>query len=251
MTQHEIIKKNEKYIKKIVYEYYNKYSYFGIEYDDLYQTAMLEVLKKIDKYDSKRGAFTTYITFVVKSALTIYIDSNIAINHIPYELIENSKRLFLKQEEFYLKTGKKMTYEEMIECMEEYNRNSTTTSYIDRLLYINNCCFVDKVKNIDEEIDIDEEDIITLKDIISSGEDIEDEIVSKILVETLLEYIKKIEPINYELFIEKYGIYDGKEKNFREMGEERNVSFQCIEQKIKKMKELFEARKGTIKKLIK
>ena len=254
MTRSDFFENNENYIKKLVLDYYIRYHYFGIEYNDLYQTAVLEVLSRFDDYDSSRGAVTTFITFVVRSALIKYVNENLAITHIPYELIENSKKLFMKQEQFFLENGREMTYEEMIKFIDDYTKNSANTKYVNKLLNINEYYLRGKVLDIDEELCTEDEiveDIIALRDTIPSGENIEEEVVSKLIAIGVLRYLYKIEPINYDLFIENIGIIDGNEKKIRDIAEERNTSFQNIQQKLKRFYELIEARKGTIKKLIK
>ena len=72
-----IFKKYEPIIKKITYAFFCKMKKFGIEFEDIYQEALIGLNYAIDHFDFNRDdKFYTYVIICVKSKLNSYYVKN-------------------------------------------------------------------------------------------------------------------------------------------------------------------------------
>lgn len=68
-----IFKKYAPILKRMTYSYFSKMKHFGVEYDDVYQEALIGLNYAIDNFDfNKNIKFYTYVVLCVKSKLSSY-----------------------------------------------------------------------------------------------------------------------------------------------------------------------------------
>lgn len=72
-----VFKKYEPILKKISYDFFCKMKNFGVEYDDVYQEALIGLNYAIDHFDfTKEDKFYTYAILCIKSKLKTYYAKN-------------------------------------------------------------------------------------------------------------------------------------------------------------------------------
>ncbi|MCG3844323.1 sigma-70 family RNA polymerase sigma factor [Photobacterium damselae subsp. damselae] len=84
---------------KLVISIAKKYSYLGVDFDDLIQEGNLGLMKAIEKYDYRKGfKFSTYATWWIRQTITRYVADSSNTVRLPVHLNEsiNKYRSYIK-----------------------------------------------------------------------------------------------------------------------------------------------------------
>ncbi len=102
----------------------------GVEYDDLYQVAVLALMKGIDRFDERKGVkFSTFITPTITGEIKNYFRDRSRLVHLPRKVAELRGRVKRESDRIAAETGKAptprelsallgVTEEEIVRCME-------------------------------------------------------------------------------------------------------------------------------------
>ncbi len=102
----------------------------GVEYDDLYQVAVLALMKGIDRFDERKGVrFSTFITPTITGEIKNYFRDRSRLVHLPRKVAELRGRVKRESDRIVAETGKApaprelaalfgVTEEEIVHCME-------------------------------------------------------------------------------------------------------------------------------------
>lgn len=248
MDRNSFVLENIGLIKKIVNRYYK--IFFKNEYEELLQVAYLQILENADKYDPKKGAVGTFLEYQIKCAILDYINENSSLLYIPSNLMNIAITLNNEQTKRSLENKEPMTEEEMFKVFGDGNGYKKTLTNLKHILMIANNYLNEHTHNYDEFLYLDDGDKVLLKDIISSQENIENDVINKVICENVTNYLKRISNLDAKVFIESYGLEDGICKKEKELAEELNVSRPRINERKRNMKKTLKLREDTMKRMI-
>lgn len=242
MDKEKIILDNTGLIKDVVNRYYKKVAFLGLEFDDLYQEASINVYNYLDEYDVQKSSISSFITNYAAYGVLNYITANSSYLHIPEDLKRNSRRLVKENVNFYNKNGRNMTIEEMVDyAKNNFRKNSSIYDerYVQNLLYVYFCCLNDKFLKYDE-----------LTEVPSSFE-FEDKVLGNIVVENALDYLNSFSTKSCDTFVKYHGIIDGDNYAPTELAKEFDISKQAVFARINNIQKKIKENEDSIKRLIK
>lgn len=242
MEKEKIMLDNRGLIIRVANQYYKKVAFLGLDFDDLYQEAWINVYNNLDEYDGEKSSISSFITNYATYGILNYITANSSYLHVPEDLKRNSRRLVKENIAFYNKNGRNMTGAEMVDYAKNNFRNNSSVydeKYVQNLLYVYFCCLNDKFLRYDELTEI------------PSSFNFEDKVLSNVAVENTLEYLKSFSVKSCDAFIKYYGIIDGDNYKSTELAKEYDISKQAVFARINYIQNKILENEDSIKRLIK
>ena len=191
MTLEEFVLSNDGLVKKIAGHYYGICSDYGIEFEDLYQVGCLALIEKYKNYNSTKGNVSTYATYVIKSAILNYINSNNSITYIPKNMMAFSLYVQNKNLEFYQNNGRYMTDEEILSFIKnsDYVAYKKNIELVETLQELINYHLKTESVSLNTLVNIDGEQKELVNCIIANY-NLEESIISKMNCDEILDIIR-------------------------------------------------------------
>ncbi len=108
-SRRKMIEGNLRLVINIAKRYRNQ----GLSFLDLIEEGNLGLIKAVEKYDYKKGRFSTYATYWIQQAIKRALLNQTRTIHIPIHKIEEINRWLNVSKEFSRKMGRKPTYGEL------------------------------------------------------------------------------------------------------------------------------------------
>lgn len=237
ITVEEYLKINHELLCKLAYSY-TKYNYiYNIEFNDLYQVGCLALIENYPKYDSTKGAISTFSYFIIKCAMLSYIYSNFILTHVPEDLIIQSKRYAKENEKFYLTNGRYMTLEEQEQLLDRLGtKKYKKINLAQELNKINLYNYRDKIYSIEDNVSnydssgtfFDSIKSVTIGDFLQADIDVEKEVITNIDIKRFLDSLTYLKPREKDAFMEVLGLYDNIPKTYKFLADRHHVSYQQV-----------------------
>ncbi len=203
------------------------YSCYGLDFLDLIEEGNLGLIKAIEKYEPKLGYnFSTYAFWWIRQYIQRSILNQTKTIHIPLYAYETIKKLLKMSEELERKLERQPTTQELAQKLH---------------------MSVDKTKKIMQDIQsfrkvgsldvpIDEEMDIFLKDLIRDEEKNSPDYIAEVIRshEEFHELLEKLSRKELKVIKLRFGLFDGKRYNLREIGEKMGVTRERVRQIEKK-----------------
>ncbi len=203
------------------------YSCYGLDFLDLIEEGNLGLIKAIEKYEPKMGYnFSTYAFWWIRQYIQRSILNQTKTIHIPLYAYETIKKLLKMSEELERKLERQPTTQELAQKLH---------------------MSVDKTKKIMQDIQsfrkvgsldvpIDGEMDIFLKDLIRDEEKNSPDYIAEVIRshEEFHELLKKLSRKELKVIKLRFGLFDGKRYNLREIGEKMGITRERVRQIEKK-----------------
>lgn len=245
LSLEELYQKNQGFLYRLAKYYEDCCNELGIELEDLYQVGCLALCNNYHKYDSSKGALSTFTHGVIRYAMLNYIKDNSTVTHIPTDLYTISRRYANQNISFYKIQGRKMTEQEQLEWISKlklkkyYSDNNNAVKMLNTInkFHYKNCVdsLEEEFKNYDNNDESEEIlDTSLIKDLIIDECSMEDEIISKVDLVNFLNSLSYLKRKELNTFLERLGLVDGEPKTLEMLAEKENISFQAISKRYKK-----------------
>lgn len=216
----ELIKKNFGLVAKFVYKYKQRATP-GFDQDDMAQLGVLGLIKSFNKFDASKGfQFSTYAYYWVHQSISrgmLENSSTIKIAIKVHGQINQMRTLYAK----YITDNEELDVDRICK---ELKIDKEEYDYLDNLN--KNYCHMASL-----EIPINESGNM-LKELISEEHDESPErkLLDKEHDEQVEELLKHCKERERKFISQYYGLKNKTPKNFREIGEENNISRQAVQQ---------------------
>ena len=196
------------------------YSGFGIPILDLIQEGNFGLFKAIEGFDYTKGfKLSTYATWWIKQAILRSLESKEKNIRIP--ALSNNLLLKIRKEEekFYKSHGTKPTNNDIASALNVSEQDVEEAKKLDF-----------HYKSLNETIN--EENDFELGDTIESSEVLENEVIDNSLSDEFKKFFKEAELTEDQIFVisHRFGLVDGKEYKFEEIGKMLNKTRERIRQ---------------------
>ena len=205
---------------RLVLSVARNYHYDNADRMEIIQEGNYGLLEAIEKFNPDLGyRFSTYAVPWIKQAINYYMPTNMGMIRIPHNRYEEIKSINKKITQLQLEKGSNVTQKEIKEMFEndiryDLYQKATMASTIERL-----------------ETPVGEEKEEELGNFIADEKQmpIEDQIILKDLSIRVHELLELLNDSERDVILKRYGFYGGEYK-LEEIGEQRGVSRQRIEQ---------------------
>ncbi len=232
----EALKKLVKHNLRFVVSIAKKYKNFGVPFLDLINEGNLGLIKAAKKFDPDKDIkFISYASWWVKQSIIKFLTEQSTPIKIPIKAKNRNRKI----DEIISKFKKQLNQNpDKEEIMEESGLSEKELKNAE----LANLSF----SSLDQFIDDDKD--ATLLDLISSDDlSVEDKQIQESLIEEINRYLSTLPEREQDIIKLRYGLYDGKPRTLREIGEKYNISKERVRQLensiMNKLRKKFKAQK--------
>ena len=208
---------------RLCYHVSKRYKNQGVDFMDLYSSAVNGLIRAIDKYDYTQSMFSTYAVYWCKTEIERAIRENKSIITLPYQV--NNLRYKVKQfQDKYLQEHNEMPN------LETISKELDIT--MERLVQILRA--TDVIASLDAPIGSDNEGVLTDL-IVDDNIDIDDALERKELSNILREGLETLTEEERTIIILRFGFEDGTQWSLQAIGDYLGLSKQRVNQKEEKI----------------
>ncbi|WP_025270071.1 sigma-70 family RNA polymerase sigma factor [Hippea sp. KM1] len=215
----EALKKLVKHNLRFVVSVAKRYKNLGIPLLDLINEGNLGLIKAAKKFDPDRNTkFISYAAWWIKQSIMKYITEQSTPIRIPLKAKSRISKIDSIKEDYKQKFDEEPLDDELSEISElsekEIKNAEMARFYFDSL---------DDYVNDDK--DIVKGDLISLEE-----QSVEEEHIQKSLIEEVNKFLSELPQREQDIIKLRYGLYDGKPRTLREIGEKYGISKERVRQ---------------------
>ncbi len=215
----EALKKLVKHNLRFVVSIAKKYRNFGVPFLDLINEGNLGLIKAAKKFDPDKDIkFISYASWWVKQSIIKFLTEQSTPIKIPIKAKSRNRKI----EEIINRFKKQLNQDpDKEEIMEEsgLSEKELKNAELAKLSF----------NSLDQFIDDDKD--ATLLDLLSSDESsLEERQIQESLIEDVNKYLSTLPEREQDIIKLRYGLYDGKPRTLREIGEKYNISKERVRQ---------------------
>ena len=179
---------------------------------DLIQEGVIGLMSAVDKFDSKRGKFSTFAIVCIENAIINALQNNDKLISIAVNKIEKFFKYKKVKRELEQELKKELTVKEIAEEMGISMKEVSKIAKIAEIYQMKIASLDEVIPVVDEyqnSFDEDEED--SLGDIIPDKRDFTQEIIEKDLLEKIFKVLFHLERVSFrnkEIFLKHFGLID-------------------------------------------
>ncbi len=215
----EALKKLVKHNLRFVVSVAKKYRNLGIPLMDLINEGNLGLIKAAKKFDPDRDVkFISYAAWWIKQSIMKYITEQSAPIKIPLKAKNRLQKLDSLRDEYKKTYNEEPSEEELMDIADLSERELKNTE-LTRFRF----------ESLDDYVGDDKD--IALSDLISLEEEsVEDRHIKKSLIEEVNRCLEELPEREKDIIKLRYGLYDGKPRTLREIGEKYGISKERVRQ---------------------
>ncbi len=215
----EALKKLVKHNLRFVVSVAKKYRNLGIPLMDLINEGNLGLIKAAKKFDPDRDVkFISYAAWWIKQSIMKYITEQSAPIKIPLKAKNRLQKLDSLRDE-YKKTYNEEPSEEKLMDIADLSERELKNTELTRFRF----------ESLDDYVGDDKD--IALSDLISLEEEsVEDRHIKESLIEEVNRCLEELPERERDIIMLRYGLYDGKPRTLREIGEKYGISKERVRQ---------------------
>ena len=216
-AKQELINSNLRLVVSVAKRYASK----GMGFEDLLQEGNLGLIKAVDKFDVEKGfKFSTYATWWIRQAMTRAIADQSRTIRIPVHANEAINSIKRFQNKYSFENGVEPTDEEIsealgytVEKIREYKKAAQD------------------VISLETPVGVAEDQDSTLMEFIADEENIEENVVQKIIFERVHKIVEaRLTEREAKVIMYRFGLIDGRVWTLEEVGEVFDVTRERIRQ---------------------
>ena len=215
----EALKKLTKHNLKFVVSIAKKYRNFGVPFLDLINEGNLGLMKAAKKFDpDKNIKFISYASWWIKQSIIKFLTEQSTPVKIPIKAKNRNRKIDSIKNRYKEEFNQ---YPEKREIMKEsgLSEKELRNAEFTKLTF----------DSLDQFINDDKD--ATLMDLISENEEsLEDQHIQQSLIEAVNSYLSSLPERDQDIIKLRYGLYDGKPRTLREIGEKYNISKERVRQ---------------------
>ncbi len=215
----DALKKLVKHNLRFVVSIAKKYRYFGVPFLDLINEGNLGLMKAAKKFDPDKDIkFISYASWWVKQSIIKFLSEQSTPIKIPIKVKRRNRKIDKLKGDFKKKLDYDPNEEEVME-MSGLSEKELKNAELAKLSF----------DSLDDFIGDDKD--ATLLDLISDkGYSLEDKQIEESLIENVNSYLSSLPERDRDIIRLRYGLYDGKPRTLREIGEKYNISKERVRQ---------------------
>jgi len=215
----EALKKLVKHNLRFVVSVAKKYRNLGIPLMDLINEGNLGLIKAAKKFDPDRDVkFISYAAWWIKQSIMKYITEQSAPIKIPLKAKNRLQKLESLRDE-YKKTFNEEPSEEKLMDIADLSERELKNTELTRFRF----------ESLDDYVGDDKD--IALSDLISLDEEsVEDRHIKESLIDEVNRCLEELPEREKDIIMLRYGLYDGKPRTLREIGEKYGISKERVRQ---------------------
>lgn len=205
---------------RLVVWWSSKYRNKGLSQDDLIQEGNMGLMRAVDKFETDKGArFSTYASNWIRKSIIRGIQNQARTIRIPVHISSYISKMKRIERTLETELGETPTVEQIAEAMgEKVERIKEIQGYIN-----------DKISL---DIPVGEEDASSLGDLIcdtGTANAFEEIVKSEYKVE-LHRILRELNPKEYQVITQRFGIHDGQTKTLEEIGQGLGLTRERVRQ---------------------
>lgn len=215
----DALKKLVKHNLRFVVSMAKKYRHFGVPFLDLINEGNLGLMKAAKKFDPDKDIkFISYASWWVKQSIIKFLSEQSTPIKIPIKVKRRNRKIDKLKGDFKKKLDYNPNEEEVME-MSGLSEKELKNAELAKLSF----------DSLDDFVGDDKD--ATLLDLISDkGYSLEDKQIEESLIENVNSYLSSLPERDRDIIRLRYGLYDGKPRTLREIGEKYNISKERVRQ---------------------
>ena len=211
----ELVKRNLRFVVSLA----KRYKGLGVPLMDLINEGNLGLIKAAEKFDPDKDVkFISYAAWWIKQSIMKYITEQSVPIKIPLKAKNRLQKLDSLKDE-YKKVFNEEPSEEELMVISDLSERELKNAELTRFRF--------------ESLDnyVGDNNDISLGDLISSEEEsVEEKHIKESLIEEVSEFLEELPEREKDIIKLRYGLYDGRPRTLREIGEKYSISKERVRQ---------------------